>query len=135
MKTVQRKIPAIIVVCSLLIISACQLMPNKALDKKGDKESELSEKTASNKSQTHSHQKDIAKSAQKEPYSPEVLKKRGIRRRGDKIAPEKRIEAPPVTISDSMRKQLIQDARRATKEKRYNDVISITDTIEKVDAQ
>ncbi len=129
MKTVQRKIPAMIVVCSLLIISACQLTPNKSLDKKWDKDTGLSEKTASNKSQTHPHQKDLAKPAQKKPYSPEVLKKRGIRRRGDRITPEKQAEAPPVTITDNMRKQMIKDAKRATKEKRYRDVIAITDTI------
>jgi len=129
MKTVQRKIPAIIVVCSLLIISACQLTSNKAHDKKGDKEPEISEKTASNNSQTPPHQKDIAKPVQEKPYSPEVLKKRGIRRRGDMITPEKQAEAPPVIITDKMRKQMIRDAKRASKEKRYGDVIAITDAI------
>ncbi|MGR3301876.1 MAG: hypothetical protein ACUZ8I_05165, partial [Candidatus Scalindua sp.] len=129
MKTVQRKIPALIVVCSLLIISACQLTPNKALDKKLDKDTGLSEKTASNKSQTPPHQKDITKPAQKKPYSPEVLKKRGIRRSGDRITPEKQAEAPPVTITDKMRKQMIRDAKRAAKENRYRDVITITDAI------
>jgi type II secretory pathway component GspD/PulD (secretin) len=129
MKTVQRKIPAIIAICSLLMISACQLMPNKALDKKRDKEPELSEKTASNQSQTHPHQKDIAEPAQKKPYSPEVLKKRGIRRSGDRITPEKQAEAPPVTITDNMRKQMIRNAKRASKENRFRDVITITDAI------
>ncbi len=129
MKTVQRKIPAIIVVCSLLIISACQLTPNKALDKKWDKDTGLSEKTASNKSQSHPNQKDIAEPAQKKPYSPEVLKIRGIRRTGDRITPEKQAEAPPVTITDKMRKQMIRDAKRAAKENRYRDVITITDAI------
>ncbi|MGR3173483.1 MAG: type II secretion system protein GspD [Candidatus Scalindua sp.] len=129
MKTVRRKIPAIIVICSLLMISACQLTPNKTLDKKRDKDTGLSEKTASNKSQTHPHQKDIAEPAQKKPYSPEVLKKRGIRRRGDMITPEKQAEAPPVTITDKMRKQMIRDAKRAAKENRYSDVITITDAI------
>ncbi len=129
MKTVRRKIPAIIMVCSLLIISACQLMPNKALDTKNDKAPELSDKTASNKSQTHPHQKDLAESAQKEAYPPEGLKKRGIRRRGDRIIPERQAETPPVTITDEMRKQMIKDAKQAAKENRYRDVISITDTI------
>ncbi len=129
MKTVRRKIPAIIVICSLLIINACQLTPNKTLDKKRDKDTGLSEKRASNKSQTHPHQKDIAEPAQKKPYSPEVLKKRGIRRRGDMITPEKQAEAPPVTITDKMRKQMIRDAKRAAKENRYSDVITITDAI------
>ena len=129
MKIIQGKIPAIIVVCSLLIISACQLTPNKALDKKWDKDTGLSEKTASNKSQSNPNQKDIAKPAQKKPYSPEVLKKRGIRRSGDKITPEKQAEAPPVMITDNMRKQMIRDAKRAAKENRYRDVITITDAI------
>lgn len=129
MKTIQGKIPAITIVCLLLMISACQLTPNKALDKKLDKDTGLSEKTASNKSQTHPHQKDIAKPAQKKPYSPEVLKKRGIRRTGDRITPEKQVEAPPVTITDKMRKQMIRDAKRAAKENRYRDVITITDAI------
>ncbi len=129
MKTVQRKIPAIIVVCSLLIISACQLTPNKALDKKWDKDTGLSEKTASNKSQSHPNQKDIAEPAQKKPYSPKVLKIRGLRRTGDRITPEKQAEAPPVIITDKVRKQMIRDAKQATKEKRYRDVIKIADAI------
>ncbi|MFQ5685884.1 MAG: type II secretion system protein GspD [Candidatus Scalindua sp.] len=129
MEIVQRKIPAIIAVCSLLVISACQLTPNKALDKKWDKDTGLNEKTASNKSQSHPNQKELAKPAQKNPYSPEVLKKRGIRRSGDRITPEKQAEAPPVIITDEMRKQMIKDAKRAVKEDRYGDVIAITDAI------
>ncbi len=129
MKAVQRKIPAIIVVCFLFIISACQLTPNKTLDKKWDKDTGLSEKAASNKSQTPPHQKNIAKPAQKKPYSPEVLKERGIRRRGDRITPEKQAEVPPVTITDKMRKQMIRDAKWAAKENKYGDVITITDAI------
>ena len=129
MKTITRKIPTIIAVCSLLFISACQLTPNKALDKKWDKDTELSEKTASNKPQTHPHQKDIAKPAQKKTYTPDVLKKRGIRRRGDRITPGKQADVPPVTISDNMLKQMIRDAKQATKEKRYGDVIKIADAI------
>jgi type II secretory pathway component GspD/PulD (secretin) len=45
------------------------------------------------------------------------------------MMPEKQAEVTPVTISDKMRKQLIKDARLATKEKRYGDVIKIADAI------
>ena len=130
MKTIQRKIPAIIIVCFLLIISACQTTSNQTNGVKSDKDTGLSEKTASNKSQTDPHQKNnIAVPAQKKPYSLEVLKKRGIRRTGDRITPEKQTEAPPLTITDNMRKQMIRDAKRAVKENRYRDVITITDAI------
>ncbi len=48
---------------------------------------------------------------------------------GERKIPEKLAGVTPVTISDKARKQLIQDARRATKERRYGDVIDISDAI------
>jgi len=128
MKTFQKGIPAIITVCLLLMISACRTTSNQERSVKSD--TGLSEDTVSNISQTQQpRQKDIDNPAQKKAYSPEVLKKRDIRRKGDRITPEKQTEAPPVTITDEMRKQMIRDAKQAAKEDRYRDVIAITDAI------
>ncbi|MHC4307607.1 MAG: type II secretion system protein GspD [Planctomycetota bacterium] len=107
---IQGRIPAIIIVCLLLMISACQTTSSQA---QRDKDLEVSRKT-------------IKKA---DASSSEVLKKRDIRRSGERMISEKQAEATPVTISDKMRKQLIRDARRATKEKRYGDVIKIADAI------
>ena len=110
------------------MISACRTTSNQERSVKSD--TGLSEDTVSNISQTQQpRQKDIDNPAQKKAYSPEVLKKRDIRRKGDRITPEKQTEAPPVTITDEMRKQMIRDAKQAAKEDRYRDVIAITDAI------
>ena len=131
MKYIHNKIPSIIIIGSMLLLSACQTTSNQARGVKSDKDLGLSEKALSNKSQSPSHQEDVSRKTIKNAnaYSSEVLKKRDIRRSGEKIISEKRIEAPPVTISDKMRKQLIRDAKRATKEQRYGDVIKIADAI------
>ena len=50
-------------------------------------------------------------------------------RSGEREKSKKQVEATPVIISDKMRKQRIKDARRATKEHRYSDVIKIADAI------
>jgi type II secretory pathway component GspD/PulD (secretin) len=128
MKTIQGKIPAITIVCLLLMISACQTTSNQA---RSDKDLELSGKALSDKSQSPPYQEDVSRKTIKKAnaYSSEVLKKRGIRRSGERMMPEKQAEVTPVTISDKMRKQLIKDARLATKEKRYEDVIKIADAI------
>jgi type II secretory pathway component HofQ len=47
----------------------------------------------------------------------------------EKVISKKQIDASNVTISDEKRTQLIQDARQATKEKRYKDVLNITNEI------
>ena len=131
MKTIQGKIPAITIVCLLLMISACQTTSNQARGVKSDKDLELSEKALSDKSQPPPYQENVSGKTIKKAnaYSSEVLKKRGIRRSGERMMPEKQAEVTPVTISDKMRKQLIKDARLATKEKRYEDVIKIADAI------
>ncbi len=131
MKTIRRKIPAITIICLLLMISACQTTSNQTSGVKSDKDLGLSEKTLSNKSQSHLHQEKSANQVQKEEktYSSEALKKRDIRRSGDRITPKKQAGAPPVIITDKIRKQMIRDAKRAAKENRYRDAITITDAI------
>ena len=131
MKTIQGKIPAITIVCLLLTISACQTTSNQARSVKSDKDLGSSEKALSDKSQPHSHQEDVSKKTIKKAnaYSSDVLKKRDIRRSGERMIPKKQAEVTPVTISDKMRKQLIRDAKRATKEGRYEDALKISDAI------
>ncbi len=131
MKTIQGKIPAITIVCLLLMISACQTTSNQVGGVKSDKDLGLNEKALSDKSQSPPYQAEaggvtIEKSSA---YSPDVLKKRGIRRSGEKMIHKKQAAVTPVTISHSMRKQLIRDAKQATKEKRYGDAIKIADAI------
>jgi hypothetical protein len=131
MKTIRRKIPAITIVCLLLMISACQTTSNQTSGVKSDKDLGLSEKAPDNNPQSRLHQEKSASQVQKEEktYSSEALKKRDIRRSGDKITPKKQAEAPPITITDKIRKQMIRDAKLAAKENRYRDVITITDAI------
>ena len=131
MKTIKGKISAITIVCLLLMISACQMTPNQARGVKSDKDLGLSEKALSDKSQPHSYQEDASRKTIKRAnaYSSDVLKKRDIRRSGERMIPKKQAEVTPVTISDKMRKQLIRDAKRATKEGRYEDVLKISNAI------
>ena len=112
------------------MISACQTTSKKVIDEKSDKESGITEENLPNP-QSSSRYKDVSEQLQKEEKadSSEVLKKRDIRRMGDNITPKKQIEAPPVKISDSMRNQMIRDARQATKEQRYIDVVQIANAI------
>jgi hypothetical protein len=131
MKYIHKKIPSIIIIGSMLLLGACQTTSNQVHGVKSDKDLGLSEKALSNKSQSPSYQEDVSRKTIKNAnaYSSEVLKKRDIRRSGERIISEKKREAPPVIISDKMRKQLIRDAKRATKEQRYDDVIKIADAI------
>jgi len=128
---IQGIIPAIITVCLLLMISACQTTSNQARGIRSDKDFGLSEEALSDKPQSHPYQGDVSEKTIKKAnaYSSEVLKKRDIRRSGERMIPEKQAEVTPVTVSDKMRKQLIRDARQATKEERYGDVIKIADAI------
>ncbi len=125
---IQGKIHVITIICLLLMISACQITSNQA---RSDKDLELSEKALSDKSQSPPYQENVSRITIKKTgaYSSDVLWKRDIRRSGERMMPEKQAEVTPVTISDKMRKQLIKDARLATKEKRYGDVIKIADAI------
>jgi type II secretory pathway component GspD/PulD (secretin) len=112
------------------MISACQMTSNQPRSVK-DNNLGLSEESLSDKSQSPSGQENPSRKSTKKTsaYSSDVLKKRAIRRSGEKVIPKKQAEATPVTISDKMRKQLIRDAKRATKEQRYEDVIMISDAI------
>jgi len=130
MKAIRIKITAIVIIYSLLMISACQTTSKKVSDKESDKKAGITEENLP-KPQSSFRYKDVSEQLQKEEKadSSEVLKKRDIRRSGDNITPKKQIEAPPVKISDSMRNQMIQDARQATKEQRYIDVVQIANAI------
>lgn len=131
MRIILRKIPVILMVCSLLATSACQITPKQTRDAKKNGESELSEKTVSDNLHSSPQNEDAGRQRQ-EPQtalSPGILKKRDIRRHGDKITPKTPVETAPVTITDEMRKQMIRDAKRAAKEERYRDVIRITDAL------
>jgi type II secretory pathway component GspD/PulD (secretin) len=131
MKMIKEKIPAITIVCLLLMISACQTTSNQARSVKSDKDLGLSEEVLSDKPQSHSDQEDVSRKTTKKAntYSSDVLKKRGIRRSGEMMIPKKQAEVTPVTISDKMRKQLIRDAKRATKEGRYEDALKISNAV------
>ena len=113
------------------MISACQTTSNQTSGVKSDKDLGLNEKASDNNPQSRLHQEKLASQAQKEEktYSSEALKKRDIRRSGDRITPKKQAGAPPVIITDKIRKQMIRDAKRAAKENRYRDAITITDAI------
>ncbi|MCR4290841.1 MAG: hypothetical protein NUV86_11345 [Candidatus Scalindua sp.] len=130
MKTIQEKIPVITIVCLLLMISACQTTSNQARNVKDD-DLKLSEKALSDKPQQHSYQEDESTKTIKKAntYSSDVLKKRNIMRSGEKMIPKIQAEVAPVTISDKMRKHLIRDAKQATKERRYEDALKISDAI------
>ncbi|MGR3293913.1 MAG: type II secretion system protein GspD [Candidatus Scalindua sp.] len=131
MKTIKGKIPAITITCLLLMISACQTTSNQARGVKSDRDLGLSEKVLSDKTQPHSYQEDAGRKTIKRAneYSSDVLKKRDIRRSGERMIPRKQAEVTPVIISDKMRKQLIRDAKRATKEGRYEDAIKISNAV------
>ena len=121
MKMIKEKIPAITIVCLLLMISACQTTSNQSRGVESDKDLAL----------PHSYQDDVSRKTTRKTnaYSSDTLKKRDIRRSGERMVSKKQVEATPVTISDKMRKQLIRDAKRATKEGRYEDALKISNAI------
>ncbi len=121
MKTIQGIITAITIVCLLLMVSACQTTPNQSSGVGSDKDLVLPD----------SYQDDVSRKTTRKTnvYSSDVLKKRDIRRSGERMISKKQVEATPVTISDKMRKQLIRDAKRATKEGRYEDSLKISNAI------
>ena len=121
MKMIKGKIPAITIACLLLVVSACQTTSNQSRGVESDKDLAL----------PHSYQDDVSRKTTRKTnaYSSDVLKKRDIRRSGERMVSKKQVEATPVTISDKMRKQLIRDAKRATKEGRYEDSLKISNAI------
>ena len=118
---IKGKIPAITIACLLLVVSACQTTSNQSRGVESDKDLAL----------PHSYQDDVSRKTTRKTnaYSSDVLKKRDIRRSGERMVSKKQVEATPVTISDKMRKQLIRDAKRATKEGRYEDSLKISNAI------
>jgi len=121
MKMIQGKISAITVVCLLLVTSACQTTSNQSRGVGSDKDLVLPD----------SYQDDVSRKTTRKTnaYSSDELKKRDIRRSGERMISKKQVEVVPVTISDKMRKQLIRDAKRATKEGRYEDALKISNAI------
>ncbi|MFQ5712686.1 MAG: type II secretion system protein GspD [Candidatus Scalinduaceae bacterium] len=123
MKTILRKIPIIIPTILLLLllisISACKTTSNQVSDEGNNLES--GETATVNNPQEQKQEKG---------YTSEGIKKRGIKRKDDRIAVKKQAEdIPKVTISDETRKQMLRDAKRATKEKRYEDAVKILNAI------
>ncbi len=126
MKTILRKIPVIIPIFPLLLsllvsISACKTTSYQASDEGNNLES--SETGVVNSPQEQK---------QENVYLSEGIKKRGIKRKDDRIIVKAQTEDIPkvtVTISDKTRKQMLRDAKRAVKEKRYEDAVNITDAI------
>ncbi len=121
MKTIQGKISVTVIACLLLVTSACQTTSNQSRSVESDKDLVL----------PHSYQDDESRKTTRKTnaYSSDVLKKRDIRRSGERMIPKKQVEVIPVAISDKMRKQLIRDAKRATKEGRYEDALKISNAI------
>jgi type II secretory pathway component GspD/PulD (secretin) len=120
-ETIKEKISVIVIASLLLVVSACQTTSNQSRGVESDKDLVL----------PHSYQDDVSRKTTRKTnaYSSDVLKKRDIRRSGERMISKKQVEAIPVTISDKMRKQLVRDAKRATKEGRYEDALKISDAI------
>jgi hypothetical protein len=125
-KTILRKIPVIIPIFPLLLsllvsISACKTTSYQASDEGNNLESS---ETGVVNSPQEQKQEDV--------YLSEGIKKRDIKRKNDKIIVKNQAEDIPqvtVTISDKTRKQMLRDAKRAVKEKRYEDAVKIADAI------
>ncbi|MHC4184160.1 MAG: hypothetical protein ACYSR0_12505, partial [Planctomycetota bacterium] len=125
MKTILRKIPVIIptflLILLLISISACKTTSYQASDEGSNLES--SETGVVNSPQEQK---------QENVYISEGIKKRGIKRKDDRIIVKAQTEDIPtatVTISDKTRKQMLRDAKRASKEKRYEDSVKILNAI------
>jgi type II secretory pathway component GspD/PulD (secretin) len=118
-KTILRKIPIIIPTILLLLIGACKTTSYQVSDKADNLES--GETAVVNSPQAQEQEKG---------YTSEGIKKRGIKRKDDRIVVKAQTEdIPKVTISDETRKQMLRDAKRATKEKRYEDTIRIANAV------
>ena len=118
-KTMLRKIPIIIPTILFLLIGACKTTSYQVSDE--GKNLESGETAVVNSPQAQEQEKG---------YTSEGIKKRGIKRKDDRIIVKKQAEdIPKVTISDETRKQMLRDAKRAVKEKRYEDAVKIADAI------
>ena len=126
MKTILRKIPIIISTILLLLllisISACKTTSYQVSDKGDNLES--SETTVVNSPQTQKQEKG---------YTSEGIKKRGIKRKGDRIIVKTQTEDIPkvtVTISYETRLQMLREANLAMEDwKDYEDAIKIANAI------
>ncbi|KKM62276.1 hypothetical protein LCGC14_1523290, partial [marine sediment metagenome] len=136
MKTILRKIPIIIPTILLLLIGACKTTSYQVSDKADNLES--GETAVVNSPQARPRQNKVGLAngtagrtqEQEKGYTSEGIKKRGIKRKDDRIVVKKQAEdIPKVTISDETRKQMLRDAKRATKEKRYEDAIRIANAV------
>ena len=128
MKTILRKIPIIIPTTLLLLIGACKTTSNQVSDKGDNLES--GETAVVNSPQARPNGTAGRAQEQEKGYTSEGIKKRGIKRKDDRIVVKTRTEdIPKVTISDETRKQMLRDAKRATKEKRYEDAVKILNAV------
>ena len=135
MKTILRKIPVIIPIFPLLLsllvsISACKTTSYQASDEGNNLES--SETGVVNSPQARPNGTAGREQKQENVYLSEGIKKRDIKRKNDKIIVKNQTEdilKATVTISDKTRKQMLRDAKRAVKEKRYEDAVKIADAI------
>ena len=126
MKTILRKIPIIIPTILLLLllisISACKTTSYQVSDKGDNLES--GETTVVNSPQTQKQEKG---------YTSEGIKKRGIKRKGDRIIVKTQTEDIPkvtVTISYETRLQMLREANLAMEDwKDYEDAIKIANAI------
>ncbi|HDY66551.1 MAG TPA: hypothetical protein ENH85_02040, partial [Candidatus Scalindua sp.] len=119
MKTILRKIPIIVPTILLLLIGACKTTSYQVSDE--GKNLESGETAVVNSPQAQEQEKG---------YTSEGIKKRGIKRKDDRIVVKTQTEdIPKATISDETRKQMLRDAKRATKEKRYEDAIRIANAV------
>jgi type II secretory pathway component GspD/PulD (secretin) len=134
-KTILRKIPVIIPIFPLLLsllvsISACKTTSYQASDEGNNLES--SETGVVNNPQARPNGTAGREQKQENVYLSEGIKKRDIKRKNDKIIVKNQTEDIPqatVTISDKTRKQMLRDAKRAVKEKRYEDAVKIADAV------
>ncbi len=134
MKTNQGKILATVAICLLLMTSACQTTSNQALDKKSD---EIVQPPYS-RPQSDPYQEDVTRQPKKRDitHSSEVLKKRDIRRSGNRIVVEKQIKDTTKTtiskkaaISEKKRRKLLQAADQAINAQLYEYAIKKIDAI------
>ncbi len=118
-KTILRKIPIIIPTILFLLIGACKTTSYQVSDE--GKNLESGETAVVNSPQEQTQEKG---------YTSEGIKKRGIKRKDDRIVVKAQTEdIAKVIISDETRKQMLRDAKRATKEKKYEDAIRIANAV------
>ncbi|MFQ5962707.1 MAG: hypothetical protein ACE5KZ_00300 [Candidatus Scalinduaceae bacterium] len=154
MKTILKIIPVIMPALFLLIfLSACKTTSNQVSSKDEVKKVkvknvELSKAAVTNNPQSQKKAEEggkenrfssreneekkviLVKEGGEQTNPSNVIRKRGIKRKNNKIIVKNQTKSTSkATISVEVRNQMIQDAKRATKERRYEDAIKIADTI------